>query len=146
MVFVTVFALMAVPVWLYTFHSDSDESAWLPKIKSDPWNALTHMHAPPHSMTVDIPAATQKVDAGPPHGDIAIPFDHWHDSHADDRPEPADGDTANDEITHPAEEPQHTTDELEMVYDPMTFALIMWGEDSAAEGAILLKVRRCSID
>lgn len=104
-----VLAAIAIPVWLLTFHRDSDgprffgggsldKALW--EVQTDlPPPANTHHHVG-HSL-----AATQTVAVLPSHF------------------------------------PAHSVEGTNNDGGEMTFALLMWGSDSAAEGAILLKVR-----
>lgn len=129
MVFLCIFFTIALPAWFYGFRGGS----YTPQSYSDAKNGWGPL-SPNHHRLLPPPGhqsqpSTSTGDAAPSH----VPSqDHRP-------PEVVDKNISLDYDGHPAE--TNHTEELERVVDPMTFALIIWGEDTAAEGAILLKVQ-----
>lgn len=137
-VFLGVFLVLALPVWYYTFHGDPYNLTFSSGGHNDYWDAPTYDYSLTESLTGHPQAATQATNTSPSHlRHGSIP---GHSPHHANWPQLADTDATLEHDSRPAES-HHSTEELEKLYDPMTFALIMWGLDSAAEGAILLKVR-----
>jgi len=112
LIFLGVFVAIAVPVWLFTFRGD--DSVQLSDSDPQHWNVGPRPSPPPtHNDGFSHRPATP-FDAAPSQGSKS--------SHSQDVQ--FGGSPAQDTVKSEG---------------PMIFALIMWGADSAAEGAILLK-------
>ena len=122
-------ALIALPL-LNMWSTRSDEAVLLVPEAHDV--ALTYGDGTPAIPAVILPSI--KHAHAPSHGDEYALYKAVHSPHIEDLSIPEDSDAPL-----AVKEPSISTSTA--YSQPVTFALIMWSEDSASEGAILLKVR-----
>ena len=135
LVILATFIIIALPLWHFTFRDDvSQYSAALDNDEAVVLAPPGHSHA---ATKTEVPGVSSLIGHAPAtqtHPAVdAHPLEHLQDSH-DDGPAP-DSDVLEDA---PSRAAPH---ELAKPPETVAFALIMWSEDSASEGAILLKVR-----